>query len=76
MVHNLVSTVSPIIYTLDVNVTQPSFTHSVGGYSSFLALPLGSPTWVARGFDAQFHLSSPNTDQVRFTWYINTAFDK
>lgn len=38
----------------DRPVTQPAFTTSVGGYSSFLAYGF-DPDKVARGFRGQFH---------------------
>ncbi len=58
------------LFCADVNATQPSFTHSVGGYSSYLALPLSSPGWVSSGFDAQFHLSSPDPDQIALLFFV------
>ena len=39
-----------------VSISQPSFTTSVGGYSSYLAHAV-DPAAVARAFEAQFHFS-------------------
>ncbi len=50
-------------------MTQPSFTHSVGGYSSFLAVPLSSGG-LSPWFDAQFHLSTPDPDQIALLAFV------
>ena len=39
-----------------VEISQPSFTTSVGGYSSYLAHGI-DPASVSRAFEAQFHFS-------------------
>ena len=39
-----------------VEISQPSFTTSVGGYSSYLAHGI-DPSSVSRAFEAQFHFS-------------------
>ena len=39
-----------------VEISQPSFTTSVGGYSSYLAHSI-DPASVSRAFEAQFHFS-------------------
>ena len=39
-----------------VEIVQPSFTTSVGGYSSYLAHGI-DPASVSRAFEAQFHFS-------------------
>ncbi len=62
--------ITDILPPTDVNITQPSFTHSVGGYSSFLALPLSDPSWVSRSFDAQLHLSSPDPEQIALLFFV------
>ncbi len=47
----------------ELKITQPSFTSSVGGYSSYLAYPV-TPSEVSNDLEAQFHFSSLITDQV------------
>ena len=47
----------------EVNIIQPSFTSSVGGYSSYLSYPVMASD-VAKEMEAQFHFSSAVTDQV------------
>ena len=51
------------IYLPELKITQPSFTSSVGGYSSYLAYPV-TPAEVSNDLEAQFHFSSLVTDQV------------
>jgi len=49
-----------------MKITQPSFTSSVGGYSSYLAYPV-TPSEVSNDLEAQFHFSSLTTDQAIFS---------
>ena len=51
------------IHLPELKITQPSFTSSVGGYSSYLAYPV-TPAEVSNDLEAQFHFSSLVTDQV------------
>ena len=45
------------------NISQPSFTPSVAGYSSFLTLPLEAAR-VSRSMDAQLKFTTTRTDQI------------
>ncbi|XP_059087709.1 protein eyes shut-like [Tigriopus californicus] len=51
------------------NITQPSFTTSVGGYSSYLAYGINSQD-VSLSFEAQFHFVAPNSDQIALLFFL------
>ena len=53
----------------DLDISQPSFTSSVGGYSSYLAYPI-APKEVVRDLDIQFHFTAEVTDQVALLFFI------
>ena len=54
-----------------VEISQPSFTTSVGGYSSYLAHGI-DPSSVSRAFEAQFHFShaAGHRDQVALMFFL------
>lgn len=54
-----------------MDISQPSFTTSVGGYSSYLAHGI-DPSSVSRAFEAQFHFSAPagHRDQVALMFFL------
>ena len=54
-----------------MDISQPSFTTSVGGYSSYLAHGI-DPSSVSRAFEAQFHFShaAGHRDQVALMFFL------
>ena len=54
-----------------VEISQPSFTTSVGGYSSYLAHGI-DPSSVSHSFEAQFHFShaAGHRDQVALMLFL------
>lgn len=51
------------------NITQPSFTTSVGGYSSYLAYGIDSQD-VSLTFETQFHFVASNSDQIALLFFL------
>ena len=52
-----------------MDITQPSFTKSVGGYASYLAYPLDGSK-VAKDFEVRFHFSTDNFEQVALLFFL------
>lgn len=53
-----------------MNISQPSFTTSVGGYSSYLSHRI-DPRSVSRSFDAQLHFTTAgHEDQVALMFFL------
>ena len=64
----------------ELTITQPSFTSSVGGYSSYLAYPV-EPRDVVKEIEVQFHFTAEVTgnflnfspEKMGFIGFLNTA---
>ena len=65
----LTLTIVPLIPISELRITQPSFTSSVGGYSSYLAFPV-DPVAVVKHLDIQFHFTAEATDQVALLFFL------
>ena len=57
------------IFSDELTITQPSFTSSVGGYSSYLAYPI-EPRDVVKEIEVQFHFTAEVTDQVALLFFL------
>ena len=53
----------------ELEITQPAFTSSVGGYSSYLAYPI-EPRDVVKDIEVQFHFTAEVTDQVALLFFV------
>ena len=64
-----------ISFSDELMITQPSFTSSVGGYSSYLAYPV-EPRDVVKEIEVQFHFTAEVTGDLRFCdlQYFNYIF--
>lgn len=52
-----------------ITISQPSFTKSVGGYSSYVAYSVDQSA-IYRDFEVELHLSLASVDQIALLFFL------